>query len=151
MALEYLAICEFSVKDGPITYIQELQAFRRETQICSACSGLTSSSVRRSLALPVSIVAPLSQTLLYALLGGSWPYWIRAKRNACRFQDAGPSPSTPSGKGKRLIGAVLEDPPLSKKTSVFLPQFTQTLRLRSAGDRGVLQLKLRSAGHAISS
>ena len=31
VALEYLAICEFSVKDGPITYIQELQAFRRET------------------------------------------------------------------------------------------------------------------------
>ena len=31
VALEYLAICEFSVKDGPITYIQELQAFRRKT------------------------------------------------------------------------------------------------------------------------
>ena len=31
VALEYLAICEFSVKDGPITYIRELQEFRRET------------------------------------------------------------------------------------------------------------------------
>ena len=59
VALEYLAICEFSVKDGPITYIQELQAFRRETQICSACCGVTSSSVRRSLALPMSIAALL--------------------------------------------------------------------------------------------
>ena len=31
VALEYLVVCEFSVKDGPITYIKELQAFRRET------------------------------------------------------------------------------------------------------------------------
>ena len=31
VALEYLGVCEFSVKEGPILYINELLAFRRET------------------------------------------------------------------------------------------------------------------------
>ena len=45
MALEYLVVCEFSVKDGPMTYIAELQKFRQKTPGLSflikliSCSG----------------------------------------------------------------------------------------------------------------
>ena len=32
MALEYLVVCEFSIKEGPMLYIKELQEFRDETK-----------------------------------------------------------------------------------------------------------------------
>ena len=118
VALEYLAICEFSVKDGPITYIQELQAFRRKTPDF-ACLFRADKFFRKKIArLTIDdrcTFISFSQTLLY-VLQHCQSLWIRALRPELRrkFYAAGSAPSIPSGKGKRLIGAVHEDPPSSK-------------------------------------
>ena len=116
VALEYLAICEFSVKDGPITYIQELQSFRRKTPDF-ACVFLADKFFRKKVARLTSgdrcTLMPFSQTLLYALK--CWPYWIRANNLARRSQAAGSPPSTPSCEDKCLVAAVHADPPSSKR------------------------------------
>ena len=117
VALEYLAICEFSVKDGPITYIQKLQAFRRKTPDF-ACLFLADKFFRKKIArLTIDdqcTFTSFSQTLLH-VLKHCQSLWIRALRPELRRKFY-------------AAGSALLLPFLPAKASGSLAQFMKTLR-----------------------
>ena len=113
VALEYLVVCEFSVKEGPISYIKELQAFRRETPglaFLVLADKLVRKEVARLTSDEHSSFTSSSQALLHVLQNCKH-LWIKAKSEATLaslFQVAGAAPGTPSGGGKRSREADLE-------------------------------------------
>ena len=113
VALEYLVVCEFSVKEGPISYIKELQAFRRETPglaFLVLADKLVRKEVARLTSDERSSFTSFSQALLHVLQNCKH-LWVKAKSEATLaslFQVAGAAPGTPSGGGKRSREADLE-------------------------------------------
>ena len=143
VALEYLVVCEFSIKDGPITYIKELQAFRRETPGVASwvlADGLFRKEIARLTSDERSTFTSFSQALLHVLQNCKH-FWFKAKSEAIlasMLQTAGSALCTPSGGGKRLRFAVHEtikvDAPLFKRGKKQAAQIRSQIRTVPAAE-----------------
>ena len=81
MALEYLVVCEFSVKEGPMLYIKELQEFRDETKGLSfliKADQLFRKEIARLMSDKRAQYPTFSGTLLY-VLEHCKHLWVKAR------------------------------------------------------------------------
>ena len=154
VALEYIVVCKFSVKDGPISYIKELQAFRRETPglaFLVLADKLFRKEVARLTSDERGTFTSFSQTLLHVLQNCKH-LWIKAKSEATLaslFQAAGSAPGTPSGGGKRSRDADLEtsrsDATPSKRKKKQAAQANRASVKSSGGDEAAQKAKKETA------
>ena len=154
VALEYLVVCEFSVKDGPITYIKELQAFRRETPglaFLVQADKLFRKEIGRLTSDERSTFTSFSQALLHVLLNCKH-LRIKAKSEATPtslFQAAGSAPGTPSGAGKRLRDedheTIKADAPLSKRKKKQAAQAKKASAKAGGGSGAAPKAKAKAA------
>ena len=154
VALEYLVVCEFSVKDGPITYIKELQAFRRETPglaFLVQADKLFRKEIARLTSDERSTFTSFSQALLHVLQNCKH-IWIKAKSEATLaslFQAAGSAPGTPSGGCKWLRDAdhetIKADAPLSKRKKKQAAQAKKASAKAGGGGGAAPKAKAKAA------
>jgi hypothetical protein len=84
MALEYLVICEFTVKDGPMRYVKELQQFRRANPglaFLVKADKLFRKEVARLMRDERSTHGSFSATLIW-VLDHKQHFWIQAEAQA---------------------------------------------------------------------